>query len=66
MGPLAMHGMDAVTWGSVADRKSALADLVTSRFRPPKDRFTIWATKQATYLILRIYRNVFGSFSRLP
>jgi hypothetical protein len=64
MGEPALQGRAGTIWGSVDKRKGAQPDLVTSRPRPRKDKVTIWATKQAAYLILRIRYGISGALSR--
>ncbi|OSS46060.1 hypothetical protein B5807_08233 [Epicoccum nigrum] len=49
MGPLALNGEDATIWGSVLDRKSHKADLVTLRPRAKKDAFSEWAANNTIF-----------------
>lgn len=44
-GELALEGLDATIWGSMADRKSHKPDLITLRPRAKEDPFSRWAAK---------------------
>lgn len=50
MGPLAMTGLDATTWGSISERKAWRPDLVAVCPRPKEDLFSNWVSEKAIVL----------------
>ncbi|OCK94898.1 uncharacterized protein K441DRAFT_559211 [Cenococcum geophilum 1.58] len=63
MGPLALIGDDAMTWGSTRYPNSHCPDLVTIRPRNVEDTFSKWITEK---IVPVFFRFGFGRLNRVP
>lgn len=63
MGPLALIGDDAMTWGSTSYPNSHCPDLVTIRPRNVEDTFSKWITEK---IVPVFFRFGFGRLNRVP
>ncbi|KAH7390763.1 hypothetical protein DE146DRAFT_766817 [Phaeosphaeria sp. MPI-PUGE-AT-0046c] len=59
MGPNALLGRDAGTWGSMLDRESHAPDLVALKVRAHKDALSTWAAKK---VVGRLFTRCFARF----